>query len=294
MKHFVVYTVQIGGYDIVQQPLVIDERFDYILFSDSDELKSSGVWQLRSIPYENADLTRVSRYPKMHPHKLLEGYKASLYIDANIQITSAIIYENFINLYEKQYDWGAIKHPNYDCIYEDAYNVMVLALEKEGAVFEWCHQLRKESFPRNIGLFENNVIYRRHTDVVKIIDELWWDLYQKYTRRDQLTLKYVLWKLNSAKIGYILSPNEMNSINRFAHNKYSRGKRNFSMSIWEHFRQRCRVGLPSKYKSFQNVHYFLYKFPTSIGMLLLNVWTIYAILAYGMRIKYEAYKRHKQ
>ena len=90
MKKFVIYTVQTGGYDNVQQPLVVDERFDYILFTDSADAKQKGVWQVRSIPYQNADLTRLSRYPKMHPNELLSDYAASLYIDANIQINIRI------------------------------------------------------------------------------------------------------------------------------------------------------------------------------------------------------------
>ena len=294
MNKFVVYTVQVGGYDVVQQPLVVDERFDYVLFTDSEESKNIGIWQVRTIPYENSDLTRVSRYPKMHPNELLNEYEASLYIDANIQITGQRIYDRVVECYEQGIDWAGIQHPKYNCIYEDAYNVMALALEKEYRVFEWCHILRTEQYPRNNGLLENNIIFRRHTNVMKRVNNFWWELYQKYTRRDQLTLKYVLWKCEEVKVGYILSPHEMDCVNRFIHKKDTRGKRNVRINRWEHFRQRCRVGLPSKYKSFQDVHYHLYRYPYKFSMVLLDLWTIYAILVYGMRIKYDAYKRHKQ
>ena len=40
MKDFVVYTVLTGGYDNILQPLVVDDRFDFILFSnDFDDKK---------------------------------------------------------------------------------------------------------------------------------------------------------------------------------------------------------------------------------------------------------------
>ena len=159
LKQFVVYTVQTGGYDIVQQPLVIDERFDYVLFSDSKENKSIGVWQVRSIPYENADLTRRSRYPKMHPNELLGEYMSSLYIDANIQITGQHIYDRVVEYYEQGIDWAGIQHPYRDCIYDEAY--AIYGLDTEANILRWCHQLRSENYPRHRGLFENNIIFRR-------------------------------------------------------------------------------------------------------------------------------------
>ena len=130
MKQFVVYTVQTGGYDNVQQPLVVDERFDYILFTDATDVKQKGVWQVRSIPYQNADLTRLSRYPKMHPNELLSDYTASLYIDANIQITGQRIYDRVVECYEQEVDWAGIKHPYRDCIFDEAYAIYGLDTER--------------------------------------------------------------------------------------------------------------------------------------------------------------------
>ena len=33
-KKCVIYTAMVGGYDEIMQPLVVDDRFDYILFSN--------------------------------------------------------------------------------------------------------------------------------------------------------------------------------------------------------------------------------------------------------------------
>lgn len=295
---FVVYTVLTGDYDSIMQPEVIDNRFDYVLFTDDLSISQVGVWSIRKIPYDHSNSIRVSRYPKMHPVLLLPEYKASLYIDANIQIAKKIIYDIFIELYENGYDWGAVDHPLYNCIYEDAYNVMVYSLESEMAVLNWCHYLRREKYPRYNGLFENNIIFRRHNQRVQKTDEAWWEIYQQYTRRDQLSLMYVLWKNSTLKIGKILpsGENATNStiVNRKTHSTSSKRTRILNSNLWQHFRNRCRVGLPAKSQSFQDVHYFLYKFPAKLGILLLNLWTIYALIIYGPRIKYEAYLRHKE
>lgn len=41
-KKYCVFSVIVGAYDTVKQPVVVDDRFDYILFSDS-EVKEAGV-----------------------------------------------------------------------------------------------------------------------------------------------------------------------------------------------------------------------------------------------------------
>lgn len=106
-NRFAVYTVLVGGYDNVIQPLVVDDRFDYVMFTDTRrERCNNGVWQVRFFDYHHEDKTRMSRYPKMHPEELLPSYEAWLYIDANIQITGAWVYERFFELYEQQVEWG--------------------------------------------------------------------------------------------------------------------------------------------------------------------------------------------
>ena len=206
MKQFVVYTVQTGGYDVVQQPLVVDERFDYVLFTDICEQETIGIWQIREIPYEHVDKTRLSRYPKMHPNQLLAEYKASLYIDANIQITGQRIYDRVVKCCDRQIDWAGIKHPYRDCLYDEAY--VVYSLDSEQNIFRWCHNLRTEDYPRHRGLFENNVIFRTHNNQTKLANAMWWNLYEEYTRRDQLTLFYVFWKNPNVKTSLLLPSGE--------------------------------------------------------------------------------------
>lgn len=296
MKNFVVYTALTGNYDNIEQPSVIDDRFDYVLFTDSVVVSSIGVWQVRSIPYENEDLTRVSRYPKMHPEELLKDYKASLYHDANIQITDSRIYDRVAELYSHGIEWAGIKHPYRDCIYDEAYNVY--RLEKEELIFRWCHRLRQENYPRHNGLFENNVIFRVHNNCVSQVDEMWWRLYESHTRRDQLTLCYVLWKMPIVKIGYILEENEnacnSSTIRKISHKKSARQTRGVNVSFLEHARCRCRNGMEEKKDCFRDFHYWLYGLNPKIAKFLLFLWGWYALLVYGTIIKFRAFKRHKK
>lgn len=292
MKQFVVYTVQTGGYDIVQQPLVVDERFDYILFSDSIEKKTIGVWQVRPIPYDNVDLTRASRYPKMHPHELLSDYIASLYIDANIQIIKQSIYDRAIECYTQGVDWAGIAHPIRDCIYDEAY--VVYGLDYEDNIFRWCHQLRKENYPRNRGLYENNIIFRTHNKIVEKVNVMWWNLYERYTRRDQLLLFYVFWKIPDIKTAFFLRRGEhawnSDAINIFSHHKNIENRK-ISESFLEYTRRCCRFGMTEKMVQFKEFHYWLYGKNLIVGRLGLFLWGLYVLIVYGIIIKYRVYKR---
>ena len=52
-KKYVIYTAMVGGYDEIMQPMVVDDRFDYILFSNDIKEDRVGVWQVLPIAYSN-------------------------------------------------------------------------------------------------------------------------------------------------------------------------------------------------------------------------------------------------
>jgi len=296
MKDFVIYTVLTGGYDKIEQPLVVDNRFNYILFSDNTEKDTIGIWQVRSIPYKNSDLTRVSRYPKMHPEELLKEYAAWLYIDANVQITNSKIYDYFMDAYLNNLDWAGVKHPTCNCIYKEAYRVLSLSLEREYPVVQLCCFLRRQRYPRNNGLYENNVIYRRNNKIISEVNNKWWLLYLQYVRRDQLSLQYVLSCYPNMKCGFILPQDESTrgtSSTLHAHQHKTHIKRTVNESVWKHIKNRCRVGLPYMQQHFMNIHYMLYSFHPIAAITGLNLWGIITCVLCGPLIKHRAITNKK-
>lgn len=210
MKEFVVYTVLVGGYDDVLQPVVVDDRFDYILFSNDIKESSIGVWSIRQIPnvIEN-DNKRLSRYPKTHPETMLSDYKASLYIDANIQILDQWVYDRFSELYNREIEYAGIKLvlTGRDCIYEHSFDMCQNLLEHDYIAIKQCHRLYELGFPRHYGLNENNVIFRIHTAKMQAADSEWWEWIVNYSSRDQFSYMYCLWKHN-VELNYFLPEGE--------------------------------------------------------------------------------------
>lgn len=210
MKDFVIYTVLTGGYDDVLQPRVVDERFDYVLFSNDIKDGEAGIWSIRPIPpVVNDGGKRLSRYPKTHPETLLADYKASLYIDANIQILDQWVYDRFVELYGQNIEYAGVKLvlTGRDCIYEHSFDMVQVLVEHDYVAISQCHELYKRGFPSHFGLNENNVIFRIHTERMKRADEEWWWWIVNYSNRDQFSYMYCLWK-NGVEINYFLPVGE--------------------------------------------------------------------------------------
>ena len=227
-KKYAIYTAMVGGYDEIMQPMVVDDRFDYILFSNDIKEDRVGVWQVRPIAYTNHDNTRICRYVKTHPEELLSGYDASVWMDSNIRIITSYLYGRVVELYRCGVEVASINHQGRQCIYDEAFEVLDEFCESEEIVLKWCHKLRKEKYPVNNGLFETGVLYRIASSKTAFLDELWWQCINDYSKRDQLSFNYALWKLDLF-CAYIL-PYDVNS-NNSVDIKRVEHKANFSVKI---------------------------------------------------------------
>ncbi len=191
----VIYTCLTGGYDYLLQPEVIDDNFDYICFSNDIKEKQIGVWQIRQIPFETDDNTRLSRYPKLLPHKVLQDYEYSVYMDANIQI----IGQEFYDIVNKKIEDGVliaqVPHLERDCVYEDIKAAWAYSKVDFVSAYKHYKHLKIEKYPAHNGMYENNVILRKHhNNIIIRVSEDWWNEFCNYSKRDQFSLGYVYWK----------------------------------------------------------------------------------------------------
>lgn len=197
MKPFVIYTANVGNYDTPRQPLAISEQFDYILFSNQEETTQEGIWQVKPIPYTHPDPTRVARWVKTHPEELLSDYQASVWMDCRIRIVSPDFYQRILQLYAADCPIASLVHPERDCAYDELLEVMQLQLEEEDVCLRWGQLLTQNDYPSHHGLSETGILYRKHTaEIVQKFDTDWWQSIADYSRRDQLSFDYTLWKLH--------------------------------------------------------------------------------------------------
>lgn len=200
-NNIVIYTAIYGEYDeIVEQPKLKD--VDFILFTDNKEyLNKKTMWKIVTLDKFNKFSSRMkSKYPKLMAHEVLDTkYKYSIWIDGNMLIKNKrfvkdhlqTLTENKIALYI---------HNDISpraCIYEEAEYCKDFPKYKNQPIMEQVKSYRKEGFPEKNGLWAGGIIVRdmRNLNVIKI-NENWWQENLKWTYQDQLSLPYVLWKLN--------------------------------------------------------------------------------------------------
>ena len=188
----VIYTVLTGNYDKLEQPRAVDSSYDYVCFTD--KTGRDGVWQLREIPFASDSPILRARWAKLHPHALLPEYDLSVFMDANLCIASPIFYDQVAAC---KAPLALLEHPQRDCVYEELrYCYLKDKISTKAAFSQW-KKLKGMDMPAHAGLYETNVVLRRHNlPEVAALDQLWWELLlDSGGTRDQLALTPALYRL---------------------------------------------------------------------------------------------------
>ncbi len=197
----VVYTCICSNYEKPILHSYIRDDWDYICFTDDETLLQTGhsQWMIRPLQFQALDGTRNNRWHKMFPHKILNEYDISLYVDGNIDIIAPNVFDYIDSeLLDKEKELLAVnKHPKRTCIYDEAITCKKYKKDQDSLIDTQMQIFRELNYPIKNGLKENNMIYRiHHNDKVKAIMEEWWWWVSNYSKRDQLSFDYVLWKYN--------------------------------------------------------------------------------------------------
>ena len=141
------------------------------------------------------DNVRNARWHKMHPHKLFRDYKYSIWIDGNVQVGSPLLYDTADRLMDSGETLFVPQHPYRDCIYEETNAVLAQHKDSPEAVACQVELLRSQGMPEHAGLHETNIVFRRHDEkaIIAMMEE-WFSYVERFSRRDQLSFDFVLWK----------------------------------------------------------------------------------------------------
>ncbi len=227
----VIYTTICGNYDCLNLNVFLNTAYQYVCFTDSVSYlrkKTVGPWIIKPLPYTKMDMARNSRYPKLHPHKLFPEFEESIYVDANLYFKDDKLFAAAEALSKRSDVFLAIPpHHSTSCIYDELDDCLICQRDSEDVLMRHKAFLEKEGFPRQLGLSENNVIYRKHHQVMcmKIMED-WWRMLERYSRRDQLSLFYVLWKNNQTMTYLLDTPikHDKASFRIYHHNNHGRRK----------------------------------------------------------------------
>ena len=192
----VIYTCITDGYDNLLIPKITSKDFDYICYTDDDNLKSD-FWIIRKIPDEflNYPKNKINRAVKILPHKILQEYDISIWVDANIVMKEDLNEVlNKLDLTSNNCIWIP-QHPSRNCAYEESRVVHSIGKDKSDKPKKQAEKYKKEGFPTNFGLTQNSFIIRKQNDenCIKLM-EMWFNELLENSHRDQLSLQYCEWK----------------------------------------------------------------------------------------------------
>ena len=206
-RKIVCYSCCTGGYDDILQHNVINKDYDYIFFTDNKDLiqkKQIGQWRIRPLVYKKSTNVKNARWHKVNAHLLFPEYEYSLWCDANIIINNEIIYNKINEFIKNGIDFSVPLHPERKCIYEEGEEIKRRQYDSIKTVDAEMNFLKNNNYPVNNGLHETCILFRRHNAIKEMLN-CWWKMIKKYSKRDQLSFDYALWKNNT--IVHPLYPN---------------------------------------------------------------------------------------
>ncbi|PRY82675.1 glycosyltransferase domain-containing protein [Alkalibacterium olivapovliticus] len=200
----VIYTVIFGNYDNIVEPDYVPDNCDYFIITDNN-ISQNSKWKKFNVELDTYSLIDKSnieknRYFKMKPHELFSDYKYSIYVDGNIKIST-----DFTEFIHNMNSYGLKLHNHYrqSCVYKEINNCIKIKKDNEANLLRHMNHLKASGMPQNYGMLEAPVIVREHNnpDCVRIMEE-WWKEFSKYSKRDQISLPFILWK-NKIKISEV-------------------------------------------------------------------------------------------
>lgn len=188
-----IYTAFTGDYDTLKEPEFIDEKCDYICFTDNPNLKSD-IWKIIQMEETTLDNNRKAKQYKLLPHKYLKDYKYSFWLDGTFKIKGSIreyIYKNI----KASSSMLCVVHTERDCVYEEYEASKIIPRYPRAVMEEQINYYKSQGFPKKYGLGVMGAIFRKHNDssVIKVMED-WWEENIRFTNQDQLSFAYVAWK----------------------------------------------------------------------------------------------------
>jgi len=192
-KRVVIYTAVSGSYDDLKPPAFRPPHCDFVVFSDQP-LDVEG-WQVRPLNYLHPDPTRAARFVKLHPHLYFPDYEHSIWLDGNIGVHGDI--REFFRRLKDDMFLGIFVHPLRDCIYVEGDECIKRKKDDPEIINRHVARYREAGFPEKSGLWETNVVIRRHNDprCIETMTE-WWREMEIGSRRDQISLPVVAKRLS--------------------------------------------------------------------------------------------------
>lgn len=188
----IVFTVIIGGYDILKPIRRKVDGFRYVCVTDDLSIDAKG-WELIHIESLSTPAglnnVRVQRWVKI-VGALKFFKKDTIYIDGSHEIVGDL--SVFASTLKQNIAFK--HHPVRSCYKTEAEACIKLGKARKEDVLKQKKDYEVAGIPENLGMFETGVMIRAYNDDVVDFCEKWWGEIVKYTHRDQISVTKVLYE----------------------------------------------------------------------------------------------------
>lgn len=193
-----VYACVTNNYDRLQEADALSRGVQFICFSNRPVKKTAG-WDMRYLasPPRLCSGHDINRYHKVFSNRILSDYRYSIYVDGNIRYRGDL--HVLVRVLERSgAALGVFRHPAGRRLAEE-----VEACRRhrkfdhhdESRVHEQIETYTDQGFELSTLVSANYLIVRDHSHpLLSDAMSLWWSQLFEFTKRDQLSLNYVLWK----------------------------------------------------------------------------------------------------
>lgn len=178
-------------------PTNVFEGVDYHAFVDQPNYESK-IWKQHKVYNFTLDKNYVGRRNakiyKILPNLFLPDYDYYFWVDSTHEL---IMNPNYvINDIIKGGDIALFTHKQRSCVYQEGDELINLNYDNLELIQKQIEYYKSENYPENNGLYELPCSIRKNCEKINTMNLMWWELICKYSSRDQISLPFVLNKLN--------------------------------------------------------------------------------------------------
>ncbi len=189
-RKYVICTSFSAGYDTLKLPAVVDDRFDYVAYTD-ENVSGYGVYDIRPFPVAEKDAGRTIRYVKTHPHELFAEYDAVIWIDSSLLIVESLypLLEQFLKTGKPV---ASTPHQHRQTIQEELEACILRKKDDPAVMKKQVARYEASGFGGKI-LAENGLLmFNLKNKKLPGVMNTWWYEVKNYSKRDQLSFGYAL------------------------------------------------------------------------------------------------------
>lgn len=202
MSDLAVVSACFGGYDAPRGavPQSVDADWWY---ASEEPGELPGPWQgIAAVRQDGISPRLQAKAWKLRPWEPLElhggPYDVVVWLDANMEVTNPNFLAMCLELVRTGAELSTWRHPQRDCIYEEASASLRLRPEAYGSlpIREQAEHYRSEGYPEHAGLYAcGTLVWRASNPAARALGHAWLYECERWTIQDQLSLPVVCRRL---------------------------------------------------------------------------------------------------